>query len=414
MIVPLLASLALRVAILGGIAGTVCAIRRNGSASERHLVWMLAIGSMLLLPIATWLLPAIEIVALPASTPVISSVVIPESASPGLDWSLIVGLTWLAGALTALLRLAVAHARARSVVNRASYNERWSKALGRSVRVSAESPYAFNYGIHNPTVVLPATAVEWPDSLLRATLIHEAAHIARRDSVCLLVSELSRVMYWWHPMVWFAAREAAAERERACDDAVLRDGCRASDYGEHLLANGTQHVGPIALAGQLFSHTDGLARRISSLLDDRVDHRPIRRRAAFAAFAIGLPVVAITASAMPVTRPLNSAIESLTLGPVVAQAPKPRAAPAPPAVVSKKPKPNRRRKPETPTAVAEVASDALDKKLAEGTWIVDGRVVSAASFPVDLQAMARLAADMGRLAGKMTVTIDSAKPRVTR
>ena len=48
MIFQLLVSLALRVALLGGVALSVTALRRHASASERHLVWMLAIGSMLL------------------------------------------------------------------------------------------------------------------------------------------------------------------------------------------------------------------------------------------------------------------------------------------------------------------------------------------------------------------------------
>ena len=97
--IALLVSLALRVAILGGIAGSVCALRRNASASERHLVWMVTIGSMLLLPIAISLLPAIEILALPRSTSTVSSAVIQDPAARWLNWPMMIGASWLVGSL---------------------------------------------------------------------------------------------------------------------------------------------------------------------------------------------------------------------------------------------------------------------------------------------------------------------------
>jgi hypothetical protein len=375
---------------------------------------MLAIGSMLFLPIAMKMLPAIELFGLPASPSLPSPGVLQDGRPSGSN-QMIIGLTWLVGSLAFLISLIAAHVRARRIVRRASSSPPWSRAIGRTVVVSEESALAFNYGIRIPVIVLPANAIEWPDQLLRATLVHEAAHIARRDSLSLLVSQLARVVYWWHPAVWFATREAAAERERACDDAVLRAGVRPSEYGEYLLIAGKRRPAvPILLAAPLFNHTDGLARRIASLLDDGVDHRPARRGAAYASVVLALPLLTLTASATPIVRPLSAAIRTLSLPPMVAQAPQAVPAPAPSNPDQPKPKTNRPRKPIATVIQVKIPLDDLEKKLGEGTWVVDGRVLEPGTFPVEVKEMARLAASMGRLAGKMIITIDSAKMRTTR
>jgi hypothetical protein len=107
-------------------------------------------------------------------------------------------------------------------------------------------------------------------------------------------------------------------------------------------------------------------------------------------------------------------IETLSLGPVIARAPITLNAPAPASPVRKKARRESRWKLEPPSTVAASTPGELDKKLSEGTWIVDGRVVDAASFPADVKEMAHLAASMARLAGKMTIAIDTQKMRTTR
>src|SRR5262249_16800013 len=73
------------------------------------------------------------------------------------------------------------------------------------------------------TILLPASAMSWPEARKRSVLSHELAHIARLDWLFQIVAEAARAIYWFHPLAWIAARQMRRESEQACDDAVL--GC---------------------------------------------------------------------------------------------------------------------------------------------------------------------------------------------
>jgi hypothetical protein len=83
--------------------------------------------------------------------------------------------------------------------------------------------------------VLPASADEWGDDRRRAVLLHELAHVARRDCLVQRIAACACAFYWPHPGVWWAARRLRTERELACDDRVLASGAAARDYAGHLL-----------------------------------------------------------------------------------------------------------------------------------------------------------------------------------
>jgi beta-lactamase regulating signal transducer with metallopeptidase domain len=91
------------------------------------------------------------------------------------------------------------------------------------------------WGVLSPVIVLPEASEEWTHERKRVVVMHEMAHIARRDSATQLLATLACVAYWIHPLVLIAARRLKAECERACDERVLERGTPAADYAAHLL-----------------------------------------------------------------------------------------------------------------------------------------------------------------------------------
>ncbi len=344
--------LAARLTGLIAIGAGAAVVRRRAAAAEQHIIWMAALAGALLLPVAHLALPewrvgpaitGLEVASSPrspasavnlpheraASTADKSKpehVPAPVSMSAGTDgihsaWPAItlpgaaVSL-WAFGTLLCLIRLARAHAHARQIV-RTARPIGTNRRLGVSVRVieTATSAGPFTYGVLHPSIVMPFDASMWPAERRDAVMTHEAAHALRRDGLALLVAEIACAVYWWHPAVLFAARRAAVACERACDDAVIRGGMRASDYGTQLLAQAQIDCawGIRPLATTLFWPSHGVAARIAALLDPRVDRRPLARRCVFAVAGLSLAFLGFVAAAAPgapSSQPLRSSSAS--------------------------------------------------------------------------------------------------------
>lgn len=293
-------SLALRIAVIIGFAAIINTIKVRASAGSRHWVWMIALGGTVLIPLAQRSVPPVRILPwTPASAAIHETPTAVEAVTdvknatsspvvvndvPGASQQAELGqkfsitpelgivLLWVAGALFLLLRLVRAHLIARGVVVRA---RRWSDSEIASVPIkgSTEIDLPFTYGLRSPVIVFPEAASGWSAERFKATLIHEQEHAERRDGISLLISQCVRSLYWWHPLVWYATRAAAAERERACDDAVIRRGIRASEYGQCLLAHAQSITawGASPVATVMFGHSAGLGARVVALLDPKID-----------------------------------------------------------------------------------------------------------------------------------------------
>jgi hypothetical protein len=83
--------------------------------------------------------------------------------------------------------------------------------------------------------MMPPSAASWAIEARQAALVHELTHIKRADRRTQAIAQLACAIYWFNPLVWHAAAGLARERERACDDEVLRFGATPSAYATLLL-----------------------------------------------------------------------------------------------------------------------------------------------------------------------------------
>jgi hypothetical protein len=158
-------------------------------------------------------------------------------------------------------------------------------------------------GICRSVIVVPSAADAWPLEMRRAVLLHELAHVARRDCLTQTAAALACALYWVHPGSWWLARRLRIERELACDDLVLSAGTDAHDYAGHLLELAYTLRGPAmpALAVGMAEPRQLEARMLALL--DRARNRALPTRlgrlagiAIFAAFMV--PVAAASGVAV--------------------------------------------------------------------------------------------------------------------
>ncbi|MDZ7401045.1 MAG: M56 family metallopeptidase [candidate division KSB1 bacterium] len=79
----------------------------------------------------------------------------------------------------------------------------------------------FTWGIMRPKIYLPEATLSWPDRELKALLLHEYAHINRKDLWIIPIQNILQILFFFHPLVWIANQQLSRYREQACDDFVI-------------------------------------------------------------------------------------------------------------------------------------------------------------------------------------------------
>jgi uncharacterized protein (TIGR03435 family) len=92
------------------------------------------------------------------------------------------------------------------------------------------------FGIFRPVLLLPEGILErLTPAQLQAVLAHELCHARRRDNLAAAVHMLVEAVFWFHPLVWWIGSRLVKERERACDEEVLRCAVEPQTYAEGIL-----------------------------------------------------------------------------------------------------------------------------------------------------------------------------------
>jgi len=345
------------------IAGALSVALRRASAASRHLVWSLALISLIGLPVLSAVLPSWQVPILPRQVPALESQAVQEGRSgilpdtamgtrrsvapgrmPGLPvamgysdaapgammsetanatvpsaepvrrsslrfplpvWIL---LAWVFGGVGAIVPLLIGIVAVLGRTRRAaevtegtcaSLLEELREQLDvrRRVRLleSDDASVPTTWGVLRPVVLVPSEARNWPEERCRMVLVHELAHIRRRDWLTQTLGRVACALHWFNPLVWLAARRLRLESEQACDDTLLRAGYKASGYAHQLLelVRALRPARCAALATVPMARSSRIEERLTAILD------ATRNRHALTHLSIALALILESCTVMP-------------------------------------------------------------------------------------------------------------------
>jgi len=305
---------------------------RKSSASTQYSIWAGGLIAVLVLPIMSILLPEVSLPLLPApvsqiarpAAPVSVDTIpatkaLPEAAGskstvskPGLltslpkQWPFAV---WGIGVVLVVVRSLLGIRDVRQLKRRSSpvVDPDWQELLSRlkrdlgissavDLRIGGGSIPPMTWGILRHTILFPNAATEWPSVRTHHVMAHELTHVKRRDGLMQLFAQAACAIYWFNPLVWYAAYRLRIERERACDDQVLQLGASPQDYAEHLLQIARDVNGEVSVAAISMTPVSGFEQRLRLVLDSTRSRRTLSRRSTLLSMCFAALLTAITAT----------------------------------------------------------------------------------------------------------------------
>jgi len=227
-------------------------LRRN-SADLRHRIWLAAFIAMALLLIP-WPMPQTLRMTIDTSATAAGTVSAARSVA-------VLPILWSAIATLLLVRWGVGVFRLHRITQQA-------RTVG-AVRVSSSIRTPMTWGVIRPVILLPTYVASWSAEERDVVIRHERAHIERRDWMWQAFAQVMTAIFWFHPLMWLAARQLRNEAEHAADDVTLAGGIQAPDYADRLMAVARQYTGrsTAAGAGVAMLRHPALAERVAAILD---------------------------------------------------------------------------------------------------------------------------------------------------
>jgi bla regulator protein blaR1 len=157
-------------------------------------------------------------------------------------------------------------------------------------------------GIFRPVLLLPeGISGRLTPEELKTIIAHELCHIRRRDNLTAAIHLCVETLFWFYPVVRWVGKRMLAERERACDEEVVRGAGEPDVYARAILnICRLYHESPIACAAGVTG--SNLKKRIEAIVrNERALSLSAIRKAALVgttAFAIAAPVAVGAISAL--------------------------------------------------------------------------------------------------------------------
>ena len=219
------------------------------NSRTRFAVWFVALVAIAILPWLPALLPnnATSDFAFPSAS--LTAVTMPS------HWATVIFIAWILVATALIVRLATGIWRLHqlrqtckpvdladldpSLCSLVAELSSQKSPLSRQVTLASSDhlhvPTAI--GLWKPMIVLPSWGLrDLPASQLSIILRHEFAHLRHWDDWTNLFQKLVRVVFFFHPAVWWIEKRLSVEREMACDDVVVAETGNPTGYASCLVS----------------------------------------------------------------------------------------------------------------------------------------------------------------------------------
>ncbi len=166
------------------------------------------------------------------------------------SWNVFLAVIWVAGAVTMTVIvfikwIAFCHVLRRSADLADDAIESLSIQLARrlglrrkiTLLVTPESIGPAVFGLFRPVIVLPQAVIAGKTQRqIEPIIAHELVHVRRGDAFWGFLQIAAEILWWFHPLVWWANRQTCRERERCCDEEVVASlQCKPAVYAHCLL-----------------------------------------------------------------------------------------------------------------------------------------------------------------------------------
>jgi len=224
---------------------------RKNRAQVRYWVWLTASVKFLIpfsflvwigmyapaSPVAqTEWIAVVDQISQPFTAPAVAAQTAVAAQAEGKSYLAFIMLAlWACGFAAVAIRWLVRWARVRALQQSAE-----------ELRINTELPVPMMssggllepgvFGLFRPVLLLPQGIVERLDpAQFEAIIAHELCHVRRKDNLTAAIHMSVEAIFWFHPLVWWLGSRLVDERERACDEEVLRLGGDPSIYAEGIL-----------------------------------------------------------------------------------------------------------------------------------------------------------------------------------
>lgn len=256
---------------------------KRASKSAATLLWMI-VALRLVFPFsiqsAFSLIPSAEIVSssiLSDTTPSVDTGIefinepinnlLADSLSPGIGDSAnplqiltpVLIAVWLIGMAAILLYAAISYAL---LAHKLAFSVRYTDNIYRSDLV--RSPFIL--GVFRPRIYIPFGS---DDKACEYAILHENAHLARKDHIRKLIAYILLSVHWFNPLIWLAYILFCRDIELACDERAISqlDNEQRADYAQALLPYSSGNFS-ISVCPTAFSEND-ISRRVRAILKYR-------------------------------------------------------------------------------------------------------------------------------------------------